>query len=84
MSFELALTILFAEDTEATNEYINDGELVQSLKITDIQALKEAGAHATVGNGTKMQLIITLTFSSGHYQETDRATFQLFTENRVQ
>ena len=71
MSFELSLTFLFTEDTEATNEYINDGDLVQSLKITDIQALKEAGAHATVGYGTKMQLIIALTLSSGHYQKAD-------------
>jgi len=57
MPFGLTLTFLFTEDTEATNEYINDGELVQSLTITDIQALKEAGAHATVGYRTKMQLI---------------------------
>lgn len=57
MPLGLTLTFLFTEDTEATNEYINDGELVQSLTITDIQALKEAGAHATVGYRTKIQLI---------------------------
>lgn len=58
MPLGLTLTFLFTEDTEATNEYINDGELVQSLTITDIQALKEAGAHATVGYRAKMQLIL--------------------------
>ncbi|KAJ3564543.1 hypothetical protein NP233_g8225 [Leucocoprinus birnbaumii] len=40
-------TLQEVEDTEATNELINDGEFVQPLTITEIQALKEAGAHAT-------------------------------------
>ncbi|EIW86980.1 Gcd10p-domain-containing protein [Coniophora puteana RWD-64-598 SS2] len=34
------------EDTDATNELITDGELVQPLTITEIEALKQSGAHA--------------------------------------
>lgn len=37
------------EDTDATNEYINDGEFVQPLTITEIQTLKQAGVHANAG-----------------------------------
>lgn len=37
-----------AEDTDATNELINDGEFVQPLTFVDIQALKESGVHASV------------------------------------
>lgn len=35
------------EDTDATNELINDGEFVQPLTFVDIQALKESGVHAS-------------------------------------
>jgi tRNA (adenine-N(1)-)-methyltransferase non-catalytic subunit len=37
------------EDTDATNELINDGEFVQPLTLEEIQALKQSGAHASVG-----------------------------------
>ncbi|KAK1234828.1 tRNA (adenine(58)-N(1))-methyltransferase non-catalytic subunit trm6 [Marasmius sp. AFHP31] len=40
-------TLEEVEDTEATNELINDGEFVQPLTITEITALKQAGVHAT-------------------------------------
>lgn len=36
------------EDTDATNELINDGEFVQPLSVEDIQALKRSGVHASV------------------------------------
>ncbi|KAK7063971.1 Adenine(58)-N(1)-methyltransferase non-catalytic subunit TRM6 [Favolaschia claudopus] len=36
-----------AEDTDATNEYINDGQFVQPLTLEEIQALKQSGAHAS-------------------------------------
>ena len=36
------------EDTDATNELINDGEFVQPLTLAEIQALKESGVHASV------------------------------------
>ena len=36
------------DDTDATNELINDGEFVQPLTIDDIQALKQSGVHASV------------------------------------
>ncbi|XP_006454143.1 hypothetical protein AGABI2DRAFT_147510 [Agaricus bisporus var. bisporus H97] len=39
-------TLQEVEDTDATNEYINDGEFVQPLTITEIQTLKQAGVHA--------------------------------------
>ncbi|KAJ7751187.1 Gcd10p family-domain-containing protein [Mycena maculata] len=37
----------FPEDTDATNELINDGEFVQPLTLEEIQALKQSGAHAS-------------------------------------
>ena len=40
--------VLMTEDTDATNELINDGEFVQPLTVDDIQALKESGVHASV------------------------------------
>lgn len=36
-----------AEDNEATNELINDGEFVQPLTTEEIETLKKAGAHAS-------------------------------------
>lgn len=36
------------EDTEATNELINDGQFVQPLTGVEIEALKQSGVHATV------------------------------------
>ncbi|KAF8346964.1 Gcd10p-domain-containing protein [Amanita rubescens] len=35
------------EDTDATNEYINDGDFVQPLTLQEIQALKQSGVHAS-------------------------------------
>ncbi|KAF8808114.1 Gcd10p-domain-containing protein [Phlegmacium glaucopus] len=35
------------EDTDATNELINDGEFVQPLTLDEIQALKRSGVHAS-------------------------------------
>ncbi|KAI0828876.1 Gcd10p-domain-containing protein [Trametes gibbosa] len=35
------------EDTEATNELINDGQLVQPLTVEEIEALKKSGLHAS-------------------------------------
>ncbi|KIY73604.1 Gcd10p-domain-containing protein [Cylindrobasidium torrendii FP15055 ss-10] len=39
-------TLNEVEDTDATNELINDGQFVQPLTITEITALKQAGVHA--------------------------------------
>jgi len=36
------------EDTDATNELINDGEFVQPLTFNEIQALRQSGVHASV------------------------------------
>ncbi|KAF8634897.1 hypothetical protein AX15_000645 [Amanita polypyramis BW_CC] len=41
------LVIQEIEDTDATNEYINDGEFVQPLTLEEIKNLKEAGVHAS-------------------------------------
>ncbi|KAI0778806.1 Gcd10p-domain-containing protein [Trametes elegans] len=35
------------EDTEATNELINDGQFVQPLTVEEIEALKKSGLHAS-------------------------------------
>ncbi|KAJ6483909.1 Gcd10p family-domain-containing protein [Mycena vulgaris] len=40
-------TLAEVEDTDATNELINDGEFVQPLTLEEIQALKQSGAHAS-------------------------------------
>ena len=37
-----------AEDTDATNELINDGDSVQPLTVEEIEALKKAGLSAEV------------------------------------
>lgn len=36
------------EETEATNELIDDGIVVQPLTTEEIEALKRSGAHASV------------------------------------
>lgn len=40
-------TLQEVEDTDATNELINDGEFVQPLTLEEIQALKQSGVHAS-------------------------------------
>lgn len=39
---------LIVEETDATNELINDGELVQPLTLEEIEVLKKSGVHASV------------------------------------
>lgn len=36
------------EDTDATNELINDGDFVQPLTLAEIQELKDNDVHASV------------------------------------
>lgn len=38
------------EDTDATNELINDGQFVQPLTLEEIEALKLSGVHASVSS----------------------------------
>ncbi|KAJ3731995.1 Gcd10p family-domain-containing protein [Lentinula guzmanii] len=40
-------TLEEVEDTDATNELINDGEFVQPLTLEEIQTLKQSGVHAS-------------------------------------
>ncbi|KAF9567796.1 Gcd10p-domain-containing protein [Agrocybe pediades] len=40
-------TLEEVEDTDATNELINDGVFVQPLTVDEIQALKKSGVHAS-------------------------------------
>jgi len=47
-SLLVKLDLSFSEDTDATNELINDGEFVQPLTVDEIQALKQSGVHASV------------------------------------
>ncbi|KAJ7597462.1 Gcd10p family-domain-containing protein [Mycena floridula] len=42
-----ARTLQDVEDTDATNELINDGEFVQPLTLQEIQVLKQTGVHAS-------------------------------------
>ena len=48
------------EDTDATNELINDGEFVQPLTVDEIQALKRSGVHASVCKDFRSFLHISL------------------------
>lgn len=36
------------EDTDATNELINDGDIVQPLALQEIEELKKSGTHVSV------------------------------------
>ncbi|KAF7972594.1 hypothetical protein HWV62_17398 [Athelia sp. TMB] len=40
-------TLEEVEDTDATNELINDGQFVQPLTLEEIEALKQSGVHAS-------------------------------------
>lgn len=65
-----------AEDTDATNELINDGEFVQPLTVDEIQALKRSGVHASVSNAVldhfQFKTQVTRLFMAiGYNQETD-------------
>ncbi|KAL6303984.1 Gcd10p-domain-containing protein [Sparassis latifolia] len=40
-------TMQEVEDTDATNELINDGQFVQPLTLEEIEALKKSGVHAS-------------------------------------
>jgi hypothetical protein len=73
---------LYAEDTDATNELINDGQFVQPLTLEEIEALKQSGIHATVKHCLTIR-IKTLMCWSGHNQEADRAACQLLFENGI-
>lgn len=52
--------LCMTEDTDATNELINDGEFVQPLTVDDIQALKQSGVHASVCKDFLSLLYISL------------------------
>jgi hypothetical protein len=39
------------EETDATNELINDSEFVQPLTLGEIEGLKKSGVHASVRPG---------------------------------
>ncbi|KAJ8084520.1 tRNA (adenine(58)-N(1))-methyltransferase non-catalytic subunit trm6 [Marasmius tenuissimus] len=75
-------TLEEVEDTEATNELINDGEFVQPLTITEITALKQAGVHATV-TSRFMETRTLFKVPSGNHKEADRTTCKLFSQDRV-
>jgi hypothetical protein len=55
----LFFKVLMTEDTDATNELINDGEFVQPLTLDDIQALKQSGVHASVCKDFRSLLYIS-------------------------
>jgi hypothetical protein len=67
--------IVFSEDTDATNELINDGQFVQPLTLEEIEALKQSGVHATVNSfALAIYTGLWLNFVKGHHQKANRAT----------
>jgi hypothetical protein len=73
------------EDTDATNELINDGEYVQLLTLEEIEALKLSGAHGSVRYLPRViSSACHVSRPAGHNQKTNRTARYLFTENRVQ
>ena len=54
---------MFTEDTDATNELINDGDSVQPLTLKEIEELKNSGTHASVRNLFSYPVITYLTNS---------------------
>jgi hypothetical protein len=75
-----------AEDTDATNELINDGQFVQPLTLGEIETLKQSGVHASVQTPTLKSIfrVMVIHSEAGHYQETDRAARKLFSKNGIQ
>ena len=57
---KLDCRVCFAEDTDATNELINDEQAVQPLTVGEIEALKQSGANANVCRsvGPVIQILI--------------------------
>ena len=51
------------EDTEATNELINDGQFVQPLTAQEIHALRQSGVHASVRSLSSALVVIALSVS---------------------
>ena len=60
------LKATFAGETEATNELIDDGLMVQPLTSLEIEALKDSGAHASVGSLDRSRCAL-LNEATGHY-----------------
>lgn len=71
------------EDTDATNEYINDGNVVQPLTAFEIEALKKSGIHASVCPPSISQDEQHISIGSGNYQAAGRAACKLLTQNRI-
>ena len=64
-----------AEDTDATNELINDGDSVQPLTLKEIEELKNSGIHASVSlillcSSQSLNAICT---SVGNHTKADRS-----------
>jgi hypothetical protein len=67
------------EDTDATNELINDGQFVQPLTASEIEALKQSGVHASVtSQGQATALTGTDGLVVGNHQKTNRYACKLF------
>lgn len=71
-----------SEDTNATNELINDGQFVQPLTSAEIEDLKQSGVHATVTIHI-LHLALNTEFKAlaGNCQETDRNARKLFAQD---
>jgi hypothetical protein len=61
------------EDTNATNELINDGQFVQPLTANEIETLKQSGVHASVTSHGQAPALTRklMTHVVGNHQETN-------------
>ena len=69
--------VCFAEDTDATNELINDEQAVQPLTVGEIEALKQSGANANVRRAVIPVVYLLMPATLGDYSEADRTACDL-------
>lgn len=63
-----------SEDTDATNELINDGQMVQPLTREEIQVLQQSGIHASVWTNLGLEPICFLIMQT--WQEIIKAQIE--------
>ena len=81
---ELDCRVHFAEDTDATNELINDEQAVQPLTVGEIEALKQSGANANVRRSVNLEMQILISVTTGDHSEADRAACHIRAQDGVQ
>jgi hypothetical protein len=79
LAFVCSLSI---EDTDATNEFIND-DRVHPLSTQEIEALKTAGVHASASIYINFKLLLLIR-RTGNYSKANRTARCISTQERVQ